>query len=206
MLTFYELAPSPNGLKTRLMLRYKGVPFETVAVDPNDRSPVVEVSGQELTPVILDKEIVLNDSEAISHYLDANYRDRPRLWPSDKGGRRACDRFKSELDQRITPPWADVFFHAIKLHETMDAQSPIRFREQVSWLEAELGKAPDERAWLPAAINELRIAEWTLYALPGEGLLERVPLFKHFAQLYAIEAGAFPRLEEFLAPWQERAS
>ena len=206
MLTFYELAPSPNGLKARLMLRYKGVVFETVAVDPNDRASVVEVSGQELTPVITDKEIVLNDSEAISHYLDANYRYGPRLWPSDKEGRRACDRFKSELDQRIAPAWADVFFHAIKLRETMDPQSPQRFREQVAWIEEELGKEPGERAWHPAAINELRLAKWTLYALPGPALLQRVPLFKRFAELYAIEAGAFPRLEEFLRPWQEHAS
>jgi glutathione S-transferase len=74
MIRFHELAPSPNSIKVRLALRAKELEFEVVPVDPRDRSAVVAVSGQELTPVIEDKGIVLNDSEAILHYLDANYR------------------------------------------------------------------------------------------------------------------------------------
>ena len=81
MLRFHELAPSPNSIKARLALRAKGLEFEAVAVDMRDRAAVVTLSGQELTPVIEDKGIVLNDSEAIIHYLDANYRgDAERLY------------------------------------------------------------------------------------------------------------------------------
>ena len=81
MLRFHELAPSPNNVKVRLALRYKDIPFDTIPVQAAERSPVLEVSGQVNTPVIEDRGIVLNDSEAILQYLDANYPDRPRLFP-----------------------------------------------------------------------------------------------------------------------------
>ncbi|HBP19000.1 MAG TPA: hypothetical protein DEA08_14590 [Planctomycetes bacterium] len=204
MLTFYELAPSPNNLKVHLALRFKGVPFEATQVDPADRASVLEVSGQELTPVIADKGIVLNDSEAILQYLDANYRDAPRLIPADKDGRKACEAWQRSFDKRIVPSWLDVFFFAINVREAMDPASPARFREQVAWLEEQLGQS--EREWSDAPIDALRIASWVLYALPGEGLIARVPLFKKFQQLFGIEAGAFPRLEELLRPWQEHAA
>ena len=64
MLRFWELSPSPNNIKVRMALRYKGIDFEAMPVDPFDRKPLREVSGQDLSPVIEDKGIVLNDSEA----------------------------------------------------------------------------------------------------------------------------------------------
>ena len=203
MLTFHELAPSPNNLKVHLALRFKGVPFEAVPVDRLDRSSVREVSGQELTPVIADKGIVLSDSEAILQYLDANYRDHPRLIPGEMQARKASEAWQRSFDKRIVPSWLDIFFFAIKVREAMDPQSPARFREQLAWLEEQLEGEPE---WSEAPIDALRIATWTLYALPGEGLIARVPLFKKFQEHFGVEAGAFPRLEELLAPWQEHAA
>ena len=81
MLRFWELSPSPNNTKVRMALRCKQIDFEAIPVDPVNRQPVIEVSGQELTPVIEDAGIVLNDSEGILQYLDANYPDTPRLFP-----------------------------------------------------------------------------------------------------------------------------
>ena len=102
MLRFRELSPSPNNLKVRMALRYKGIEFEAIAVDPFDREPLREVSGQDLSPVIEDKGIVLNDSESILQYLDANYPDSPRLFPADRS-RKECDAWKSELDSIRIP-------------------------------------------------------------------------------------------------------
>ena len=98
MLKFYELAPSPNNTKVRMALRFKGIEFEAIPVDPRDRTAVIEASGQELTPVIADRGIVLNDSEAILQYLDANYPDTPRLFPPERAGRKMCDRWKRKID------------------------------------------------------------------------------------------------------------
>lgn len=78
----WELAPSPNNTKVRMALRYKGIPFEVAPVEPSDRAPVLAASGQEATPVIEDRGIVMPESEAILHYLDANYPDTPGCSPA----------------------------------------------------------------------------------------------------------------------------
>ena len=107
MLRFWELSPSPNSVKVRMALRYKGIEFEAIPVDPLDRAPLREISGQDLSPVIEDRGIVLNDSEAILQYLDANYPSAPRLFPADRS-RKQCEAWKLELDSEIVPTWLPV--------------------------------------------------------------------------------------------------
>ncbi len=117
MLRFWELPPSPNNIKVRMALRYKGIDFEAIPIDPFDRKSLREVSGQDLSPVIEDKGIVLNDSEAILQYLDANYPDTPRLFPADRS-RKQCEAWKSELDSKIMPTWLPVFLKSIGRSES----------------------------------------------------------------------------------------
>ena len=203
MLKFWELAPSPNNTKVRMALRFKQIPFEVTPVDPRDRRALVEASGQELSPVIEDRGIVLNDSEAILQYLDANYRQTPRLIPSERAARKECDAWKQKLDEKVIASWLPVFLAGIGLQESFDPQARQGFEEMLRWLDGELGdkenfKGPE----MP--ICDLRVAEWATYALPGPGLIERVPLFKRFKKLFAIDEGALPRLERFLVPWNDR--
>lgn len=61
-------------------------------IDWDDRSPVIEVSGQELVPVIVDDGEVVWDSAAIMRFLDDRYPDRP-LFPSDPARRAEMDVF-----------------------------------------------------------------------------------------------------------------
>jgi glutathione S-transferase len=202
MLRFRELSPSPNNIKVRMALRYKGIDFEAMPVDPFDRKPLREVSGQDLSPVIEDKGIVLNDSEAILPYLDANYPGTPRLFPADRS-RKQCDAWKTELDSKIVPTWLPVFLKSIGRSESFEAESRDGFEEFLAWLDGELGRregfgAPD------AVINDLRAAEWAVYALPGRKLVERVRLFRVFKENFAVPEGKYKRLEAFLEPWNER--
>ncbi len=203
MLKFWELSPSPNSTKLRMALRVKGVEFEAVAVDPMDRSAVIAASGQELTPVIEDRGIVLNDSEAILQYLDANYRDAPRLFPSDRAGRKRCEAFKRDMDGRIGDSWAPVFFHAIGRIPELDDEARQRFERLVLGWEEHLGEhdgfgGPDD------TICDLRVAVFATYAIPGPGLIARVKLFRRFKRLFGIEEERVPRLKKFAAPWNER--
>ena len=69
MLKFWELAPSPNNTKVRMALRFKEIDFSAIPVDPSDRAPVIEVSGQELTPVIEDRGIVLNNQYRVTFLM-----------------------------------------------------------------------------------------------------------------------------------------
>jgi len=202
MLRFWELSPSPNNIKVRMALRYKGIDFEAIAVDPFDREPLRKVSGQDLSPVIEDKGIVLNDSEAILQYLDANYPETPRLFPADRS-RKECDAWKTELDSKIIPSWLPVFLKSIGRSESFDADSRDGFEEFLAWIDGEL-TGRESFGGADAVINDLRVAEWAIYALPGRKLLERVRLFRVFKENFAIPEGKYKRLEAFIEPWNDR--
>jgi glutathione S-transferase len=201
MLKFWELAPSPNNTKVRMALCYKGVDFEAVAVDPSKRDTLIEISGQEATPVIADKGIVLNDSEAILQYLDANYPDSPRLFPGDKENRRVCDNWKTTLDEKVAQYWAPVFFYIIRRREELDKQALKSFQDSLCWLNEEIGDKEHIQEGEDMAVCDLRVAEWATYALPSDGLIERVPLFGKSKKVFAVEEGSLGNLERYLTRW-----
>ena len=202
MLRFWDLAPSPNNVKVRLALGHKGLEFETVPVDPFDRRALREVSGQELTPVIEDKGIVLNDSEAILQYLDANYPSTPRLYPADRS-RKECDAWKTALDSEIMTSWLPVFLKSIGRAESFEAEARDGFESLLARLDGELAER-DSFGGPDAAINDLRVAVWAAYAWPGPKLLERVRLFRVFKENLAVPEGKYERLEALVEPWNER--
>ena len=199
---FWELAPSPNGTKIRMALRFKGIEFEAIPVEPADRSALREVSGQDLSPVIEDRGIVLPDSEAILQFLDANYPETPRLFPSDRKGRKRSDAWKTRLDSEVARHWLPIFLHAIGRADSYPDTSPGLFREALGVLEAELGNAGTFDAKAP--IQDLRVAEWVTYALPSDDVVTRVPVFGRTREMFAVAPGSLPRLERLVEPWNAR--
>ena len=204
MLKFWELAPSPNSTKIYMALRYKGVEFEAIAVDPAERGPVIDVSGQELTPVIQDRGITLNDSEAILQYLDANYTDSPRLFPRNRAGRHECDEWKRTLDERVAAHWIPVFVYGFGRRDALDEDALRRFQDALAWLDEEIGDRTSFKDDPDMAVCDLRVAEWATYAFPGDAFVARVRLFRKFRELFGMETGSLPRLERFLEPWNAR--
>lgn len=203
MLKFWELGPSPNNIKVRMALRFKDIGFETLPVDVRDRSELLAESGQELSPVIADRGIVLNDSEAILQYLDANYRDTPRLFPARREGRKACDAWKRQLDERVAAVWAPIFWHAIGVGPPVEDPQRRAYADALHWLEQQLGEDGSfRRPEMP--VCDLRAAEWAVYGLPGEGLIARCRLFGRFKEHFGIGEGSLPRLQRFLEPWNAR--
>ncbi len=69
-----------NNFKVRVALGYKDIPYDFHTISPGDRSAVIAVSGQPFTPVLVHGDVVIPDSAAILRYLDANFRDTPRLF------------------------------------------------------------------------------------------------------------------------------
>lgn len=102
-LTLYNLGPSPNSKKVRLALGLKGLAHEVVHVDPADRTPVVEISGQPLTPVLTHGDTIVFDSSAILRYLDANVKREPRLFSSDRDEMRAIEGWESWTRTDLAP-------------------------------------------------------------------------------------------------------
>ncbi len=82
MLRLYRFRYSTNVERVALALAHKGLEVESVAVDPEDRSPLRELSGQELVPVLVDGDAVITDSTRIMHHLEQRFPDPP-LFPGD---------------------------------------------------------------------------------------------------------------------------
>lgn len=79
-----EFHRSPNSVKVRIALEFKGLDYETQEMFSADRGPIVDAGGWPLVPILLDGTVTMRDSAAILHYLEANYRDAPSLTPASR--------------------------------------------------------------------------------------------------------------------------
>jgi glutathione S-transferase len=91
-LLLYRARYSTNVERVALVLAHKGLEVESVEISYADRSPVVEVSGQGLVPVLVNGDEVIPDSTRIFRYLEAKWPDPP-LFPRDAARRAELDVF-----------------------------------------------------------------------------------------------------------------
>ena len=92
MLRLYRAPFSTNVERVALALAFKGLEVESVVISYEDRSPVIEVSGQPLVPVLVDGDEVIADSVRILRHLEARQPDPP-LFPRDPARRAELDVF-----------------------------------------------------------------------------------------------------------------
>lgn len=97
-LRLYRIPFSTNVERIALALAHKGAEVEYVEVDPDDRTPVIEISGQELVPVLVDGDLVLSDSPAILEHLEETFPDPP-LFPADTARREELRTFLDWFNQ-----------------------------------------------------------------------------------------------------------
>jgi glutathione S-transferase len=86
MLRLYRAPFSTNVERVALALGFKGLEVESVVISYEDRSPVIEASGQGLVPVLVDGDDVIPDSVRILRHLEKRWPDPP-LFPSDAARR-----------------------------------------------------------------------------------------------------------------------
>ncbi|MDX6592413.1 MAG: hypothetical protein QOJ13_1609 [Gaiellales bacterium] len=87
-LRLFAIPFSTNVERVALALGHKGLEPEVVMCDPRDRSPIREVSGQDLVPVLVDGDEVVTDSSRIVEHLEGRFPDPP-LFPSSGRARAA---------------------------------------------------------------------------------------------------------------------
>jgi glutathione S-transferase len=80
LIRVYRIPFSTNVERVALAAGHKGIEIDWVDVDPDDRSPVEEASGQRLVPVLVsaDGEVVA-DSPVILEWIEARYPEPPLL-------------------------------------------------------------------------------------------------------------------------------
>jgi len=93
VLRLYCIPFSTNVERVALALAHKGIEVEWVDVDPADRTPIREVSGQDLVPVLVEEDgSVTYDSTRILARLEELHPDPP-LYPRDPARRAEVEVF-----------------------------------------------------------------------------------------------------------------
>ena len=82
MLLLHAIPYSTNVERVALALAHKGLDAQVVMHEAGDRSAILELSGQDLVPVIEHDGRVIADSPVIIEYLEELQPDPP-LYPSD---------------------------------------------------------------------------------------------------------------------------
>ena len=96
-LRLYRIPFSTNVERVALALAHKqlgntAIEVEWIDIDPDDRSEVVRVSGQEFVPVLVEGDRVLTDSPVILEYLEQRFPEQP-LYPADPARRAELRTF-----------------------------------------------------------------------------------------------------------------
>ncbi|MDX6370281.1 MAG: stringent starvation protein [Gaiellaceae bacterium] len=87
MITLYDAARCPYCARVRIVLAEKGIEYETVEIDLDDRPAwIYEKNPLGRVPVLEEDTFVLAESAVIDEYLEERYPEPP-LWPADPGER-----------------------------------------------------------------------------------------------------------------------
>jgi glutathione S-transferase len=94
----YRIPFSTNVERVALAAGHKAIELEWVDVAVDDRSPVEQISGQPLVPVLVDGRLVLPDSTAIIDLLEQRVPDPP-LYPAEPARRAEVRVFVDWFNQ-----------------------------------------------------------------------------------------------------------
>jgi glutathione S-transferase len=177
MLTLYDAARCPYCARIRIVLAEKGLEYEAVAIDLDDR-PVWIYEKNPLGRVpILEEEggLLLPESAVIAEYLEERFPEPP-LWPADPAERALGRLLVHRFDRLGTP------YYALRRGDE-DARG--RLDERL----AELDRLLEARPFLSGAgfgLADIAYVPWILRARDRLG----------------VDLGPFPAL----AGWIERLS
>jgi len=183
VLTLYDAERCPYAGRARIVLAEKGVPYETVAIDLNDRPAwLYEKNPAGRVPVLEeDGGFILPESAVIMEYLEERYPEPPLL-PRDPA-ERALARLRIERFDDLGKPYyavrrgdegarARLFGALAALDAALEAQPFLSGREYgladiayVPWLlrgqatfGLDLGPHPALATWLERLLERPAIA------------------------------------------------
>jgi glutathione S-transferase len=139
MLRLYRAPFSTNVERVALALAFKGLEVESVVISYEDRSAVVEVSGQGLVPVLVDGREAMPDSIRILRHLEANWPDPP-LFPRDVARRAELDVFLDWFNQvwKVAPNAIEAELERDRPDEERVAEHAARIRASLDRFDAML--------------------------------------------------------------------
>lgn len=106
MITLYDADRCPYCARVRIALAEKGIEYETVEVDLDDRPAwIYEKNPLGRVPVLEEDTFVLAESAVIDEYLDDRYPEPP-LWPADPAERALGRMLVFRFDELSRPYYA----------------------------------------------------------------------------------------------------
>ncbi len=106
MLTLYDAARCPYCARIRILCDEKGIEYEPVAVDLNDRPAwIYEKNPLGRVPVLEEDTFLLPESAVIMEYLEERYPEPP-LWPLDAAERSLARVVVFRFDRLSGPYYA----------------------------------------------------------------------------------------------------
>jgi glutathione S-transferase len=106
VITLYDAGRCPYCARVRIALAEKGIEYETVEVDLDDRPAwIYEKNPLGRVPVLEEDTFVLAESAVIDEYLDDRYPDPP-LWPADPADRALGRMLAFRFDELSKPYYA----------------------------------------------------------------------------------------------------
>jgi glutathione S-transferase len=106
VITLYDADRCPYCARVRIVLAEKGIEYETVEVDLDDRPAwIYEKNPLGRVPVLEEDTFVLAESAVIDEYLDERYPE-PSLWPADAAERALRRMLVFRFDELSKPYYA----------------------------------------------------------------------------------------------------
>jgi glutathione S-transferase len=106
VITLYDADRCPYCARVRIALAEKGIEYETVEVDLDDRPAwIYEKNPLGRVPVLEEDTFLLAESAVIDEYLDDRYPDPP-LWPADPADRALGRMLVFRFDELSRPYYA----------------------------------------------------------------------------------------------------
>ncbi len=107
MVVLHQWEISPFCQKVARMLRFKGIPFETVNYNGILGAKVPLLSKVGKVPVLEVKDQRIQDSTRIARYLDENFPGTPLLYPVDPMQKAYAELWED---------WADELLYFYEIH------------------------------------------------------------------------------------------
>jgi RNA polymerase-associated protein len=105
-LTLYDAARCPYCARVRILCHEKGIDYEPLAVDLNDRPAwIYEKNPLGRVPVLEEDTFLLPESAVIMEYLEERYPEPP-LWPLDAAERSLARVVVFRFDRLSSPYYA----------------------------------------------------------------------------------------------------
>lgn len=108
MLTLYDAGRCPYCARVRIVLAEKGVLYEAVDVDLDDRPAwIYDLNTTGRVPVLDDGGLVLPESRVLIEYLDERFPEPPLL-PADEAARARVRLLLERFDENLGDPYYDL--------------------------------------------------------------------------------------------------